>query len=342
MSTDWRMVLYDYANRYNETFFQGSAEPASGWIRDVQHLEQEARLLNQAAYARKVRGISPVRSETRARIVRVLNMRPDQVTADLSFDTKYTYKQYHDELQEERSVDERITLQLIDGSWRIVKIEPLAAERHPDQTASDMHLAPEQQGPASGIPRPLLNTHVLYGAAPGEVQGISRKTPYNRQRAKEYADRYWNSPNSNFQHFDVDCTNYVSQCLLAGGAPMNYTGRRDSGWWYQGRKAGREWWSYSWAVANALQHYLATSRSGLRAELVHSPYELDLGDVIFYDWDGDGSFQHSTIVTGFDLAGEPLVNAHTVNSRARLWSYRDSPAWSERTRYRFFHIADFF
>lgn len=27
-----------------------------------------------------------------------------------------------------------------------------------------------------------------------------------------------------------------------------------------------------------------------------------LGDVIFYDWDGDGSFQHSTIVTAFDAA----------------------------------------
>jgi len=342
MSTDWRMVLYDYANRYNQTFVQGSAEPASDWIEDVQYLEQEARVLGQAAQDRKARGVSPVRSETRARIVRVLDMRPDQVTCDLNFDTMVTYRQYHDGLLEERSANERITLQLIDGRWRITRIEPLAGERHPDQYAPFMSSAPEEQGFSSGLPRPLLNHYVLHGATPGDVQGISRKTPYNRQKVKEYADQYWNSPNPNFLHFDVDCTNYVSQCLLAGGAPMNYTGRRDSGWWYQGRKGGREGWSYSWAVANALQHYLATSRSGLRAEQVHSPYELELGDVIFYDWDGNGSFQHSTIVTGFDLAGEPLVNAHTVNSRARLWSYRDSPAWSERTWYRFFHIADFF
>jgi hypothetical protein len=335
------MVLYDYANRYNQTFVQGSAAPVNDRNDDAQHQEQAARLLRQITQDRKARGITPVRSETRARIARV-HVQPDQVTSDLQFDTRFTYQQYHDELQEERSCIERITLQLSDGSWRIIRVEPLAHEHHPDDDFPFVPPATELSGQTSVLPRPLLNTHLLYGTIPGDVQGISRKTPYNRQRAKDYADKYWNSPNPSFQHFDVDCTNYVSQCLLAGGAPMNYTGRRDSGWWYQGRKSNREWWSYSWSVANALQHYLATSRSGLRAAVVQSPYELDLGDVIFYDWDGNGVYQHSTIVTGFDLAGEPLVNAHTVNSRARLWSYRDSPAWSERTRYRFFHIADYF
>ncbi|MMZ62195.1 putative amidase domain protein [compost metagenome] len=73
---------------------------------------------------------------------------------------------------------------------------------------------------------------------------------------------------------------------------------------------------------------------------VERPEQLMLGDVISYDWDGDGTFQHSTIVTAFDAGGMPLVNAHTVNARHRYWDYRDSYAWTDRTVYRFYHIAD--
>lgn len=121
---------------------------------------------------------------------------------------------------------------------------------------------------------------------------------------------------------------------------MNYTGKRESGWWYRGRSGSQELWSFSWAVANALRLHLANSRTGLRAEQMESPKQLAIGDVISYSWDGDGQYGHSTVVTGFDGNGMPLVNAHTVNSRNRYWDYKDSYAWTERTMYRFFHIPD--
>ena len=124
---------------------------------------------------------------------------------------------------------------------------------------------------------------------------------------------------------------------------MNYTGMRESGWWYKGRSGGKELWSFSWSVAHAFHWHLMGGRSdGLRAERVRSPQELTIGDVICYDFDGDGKFEHSVIVTGADGAGMPLVNAHTTNSRNRYWDYRDSYAWTERTAYRFFHISDVF
>ena len=139
----------------------------------------------------------------------------------------------------------------------------------------------------------------------------------------------------------MNCTNYVSQCVFAGGIPMDYTGRREAGWWYKGRQNNQEQWSYSWAVAHALQHHLSQSRAhGLRAEAVPRPDMLQLGDVICYDWDGNGRFQHNTIVTAFTPSGMPLVNANTVSSRHRYWDYRDSYAWTDRTQYRFFHIND--
>jgi hypothetical protein len=162
---------------------------------------------------------------------------------------------------------------------------------------------------------------------------------YNRQAAQEYADRWWNGRNPAYPDFAVDCTNFISQCLFAGGAPMDYTNSRVQGWWYAGRPSGgREPWSFSWAVAHSLHWYLRTSQRGLRAQTRRTARELQIGDVIQYDWNGDGRFTHSTVVTAFDGAGEPLVNAHTNNSFRRPWAYRDSPAWSRATRYHFFHI----
>lgn len=121
---------------------------------------------------------------------------------------------------------------------------------------------------------------------------------------------------------------------------MDYTGRRDSGWWYEGYAGGTERWSFSWAVAHSLQLYLLSGSHPKRGTEKADARELSIGDIISYDWDGDGRWQHTTIVTGHDRDGWPLVNAHTNNSKRRFWDYRDSYAWSERTRYTFIHIPD--
>jgi hypothetical protein len=159
---------------------------------------------------------------------------------------------------------------------------------------------------------------------------------YDRMKAKTYADRWWNERNPKYPDFSVDCTNFISQCLFAGGAPMNYTNNRTSGWWI--RSKSNENWSYSWSVAHSLYWYLKSARSGLTGKQVSTVRQLQIGDVISYDWNGDGRFTHSTMVTAFRADGEPLVNAHTNNSFQRLWNYQDSPAWSLSTRYAFFQI----
>ena len=161
------------------------------------------------------------------------------------------------------------------------------------------------------------------------------KFHYDRQAAVAYAEKWWNDYNPKFKKFDVDCTNYVSQCLFAGGAPMRGYPKRTTGWWMQNNN-----WSFSWTVANALTQYLSTSKSGLRAKQVSNPKELKLGDVICYDFQGDGRFDHTTIVTGHDADGMPLVNAHTDNSRNRYWSYEDSTAYTPNMTYKFFTIVD--
>ncbi len=158
---------------------------------------------------------------------------------------------------------------------------------------------------------------------------------YNRLKAVQYAERWWNTYNPAYKNFENDCTNFISQCLHQGGAPMMGYPNRGKGWWMRGQN-----YSYSWAVANSLKNFLGSSKTGLQARVVSNPEQLIFGDVICYDFQGDGRFDHNTIVTGKDANGMPLVNAHTYNSRQRYWAYEDSTAYTPNIKYKFYSIDD--
>lgn len=158
---------------------------------------------------------------------------------------------------------------------------------------------------------------------------------YDRLAAVKYAERWWNSYNPVYNIFDVDCTNYVSQCLHAGGASMRGAPERNKGWWHDSNN-----WSYSWSVAHSLRWYLSGSTLGLKGKEMQEASELSPGDVICYDFQGDGRWDHTTIVVAKDAYGMPLVNAHTENSRNRYWSYEDSTAWTPDIAYKFFRIGE--
>lgn len=124
--------------------------------------------------------------------------------------------------------------------------------------------------------------------------------PYNREAAVQYAQKWALSTNSEFPRMkDNDCTNFVSQCLLAGGWRM--AGPIDSG----NRKSAYFWWydqsawffyksSYTWGGAQNLYYFLEVSTRGL---LVDSSTQLDRGDIIQLAF-ANGHVHHSMIVSG--------------------------------------------
>lgn len=330
MEREWKNALYSYVTDYNA--FEISCKRADQQV-IVDHTELEKRderiLLLKNWY--EERESQPVRSETRAKLLKTLTNDSNQAVLDIQLHRRLYYSKMGITHREDRIEEEQLTLCNQKGRWVVSHIEHEVPERKPiilGNWPGDQH--------NSAVNKPLLNSELLYPGIP------TRPSRYRREDAVAYADQWWNAGNPEFEEFDVNCTNYISQCFFAGGAPINYTGKRESGWWYRGYVGGRELWSYSWAVSHSLENYLSHARTGLIATRVDSPDELELGDVIFYDWDGDGRFQHSTIVTGFDAGGMPLVNANTVSSRHRYWDYKDSYAWTTETRYRFFHIADTF
>jgi len=136
---------------------------------------------------------------------------------------------------------------------------------------------------------------------------------YNRIDAINYAKKYALNPNPNYEYFKVtnniggDCTNFISQCLHAGGGKMVYN--RKNPWWYQNRTC-----SSSWSVAHELYWLLKTNKTnnseGPKGFEVNTLESLELGDLIFYG-NKNNIILHSSIITDF-LNNLPLISQHTA------------------------------
>lgn len=140
---------------------------------------------------------------------------------------------------------------------------------------------------------------------------------YDRRRALAYARRWALARNPLFYNFTGiggDCTNFISQCLLAGCCVMNCT--PTFGWYY--RNASDR--APAWTGVQYLYNFL-TSNPGA------GPYardadigELTVGDLIQLG-DGTGRFYHTLLITGL-LRGRYLVAAHSFDALDRpLESY---------------------
>ncbi|MFC4767626.1 amidase domain-containing protein [Effusibacillus consociatus] len=314
MSIEWRQTIREFFDAKNRAWLSGDGEVLEQLaIRPdaVRSCLDDIKALSRSAMDR---GVHYRKSRTNLKILRTSPTTNGKVRVDLMEQLTWIYKDGEDLKHQARLQPVRVTLTNSEGRWKIERLDRIGEkeERSLIKKAMDFR-------PLDG------NSNV-------------RQARFDRRKAQRYAELWWNGFNPQYKQFEVDCTNYVSQCLYAGGMPMAYHSRRDRGWWYRGQGKTANW-SYSWAVAHSLRYYLEASG---RTTVVLDPQQLMIGDVICYDWDGDGRWQHNTIVVGFDRSGMPLVNAHTVASQHRYWDYKDSYAWTERTRYRFFHIRDVF
>ena len=153
---------------------------------------------------------------------------------------------------------------------------------------------------------------------------------YNRMRAVEYARTWALDRNPLFVDFTGiggNCTNFVSQCILAGSCVMNYT--PDFGWYYRSSLDRAPAWSgveYFWEFMTAAPDFVeAGGDTGPFGESV-SREALMIGDVIQLA-NEEGDYYHTLLVTGFGEDGTPLVAAHSIDAFDRpLSSYRYTSA----------------
>ncbi|WP_258109828.1 amidase domain-containing protein [Alicyclobacillus sp. SP_1] len=204
-----------------------------------------------------------------------------------------------------------------------------------------------------GLRQPLVRSAIRpYPLVPSSRTSVALmrhgESEFDRLRAVRYADLWWNEANPSYPQYGNDGANFVSQCLYAGGMRMSVLGSADSGgWWCQfarGKGEGvahvssdsvPEPSSEAWNRPGRLYEHLTYHRGAVP---LSSSSDLLIGDLVFYDWTGSGKVQHVAMVTDFDAAGRPLVNAHSLDCQYRLYTMSDSLAWSDKCRYRFLRI----
>lgn len=150
-----------------------------------------------------------------------------------------------------------------------------------------------------------------------------RQNSYSRTAAVNYALKYALKPNPAYRYFKLeentggDCANFLSQCLLAGGAPMVYNSNNP--WWYNNKGTSNvqdDTWTVSWTVAHALYWLLKINNesnlSGPKGLEVSNVNMLQPGDLIFFE-NNKGIKFHSAIVTSISN-NIPLISHHSFDA----------------------------
>ena len=137
-------------------------------------------------------------------------------------------------------------------------------------------------------------------------------TEYHRPRAYTYAKRWAFARNplfNDYTPFGGDCTNFISQCLLAGSLQMNTT--PTFGWYYQSDQNRSPSWTgvpffYDFLVGN-----MGVGPFGRETDAA----ALLVGDAVQLGRD-ENDFYHTLLVVGRE--GEDLlVAAHSDDAFAR-------------------------
>lgn len=121
-----------------------------------------------------------------------------------------------------------------------------------------------------------------------------------------------------------DCTNFISHCLLAGGASKNVSA---NGWYYNTLSDRTP----SWSNVNYLHNFLVRNSSTRGPKGVSSEYPAGnsltslysscrIGDLIQIKYNGASNYGHSTIVTGKNLSQTTIL----ITSRTSQNSYNKS------------------
>jgi hypothetical protein len=121
-----------------------------------------------------------------------------------------------------------------------------------------------------------------------------------------------------------DCTNFISHCLLAGGASKNVSA---NGWYYNTLSDRTP----SWSNVNYLHNFLVRNSSTRGPKGVSSEYPAGnsltslysscrIGDLIQIKYNGASNYGHSTIVTGKDFSQTTIL----ITSRTSQNSYNKS------------------
>ncbi|WP_435283253.1 amidase domain-containing protein [Streptomyces koelreuteriae] len=144
----------------------------------------------------------------------------------------------------------------------------------------------------------------------GHVTTKAAAAGYNYGKMVSYANKYWKKANTDYRLYGSDCTNFISQAMIAGGwktTSGSITTRKDNRRWFYGS------WeistSYTWAGAE--NWYWFAKKHSKRTKALDNVWKLLSSDVLQADWKRDGIIDHTMIVTKRGGNGEIYLTYHT-------------------------------
>ncbi|ANF98668.1 hypothetical protein AR543_06360 [Paenibacillus bovis] len=147
---------------------------------------------------------------------------------------------------------------------------------------------------------------------------------YSSVKARDYAYKWWDGRNPSYPYYAKskdcsitskecwkkwdDCTNFVSQALLAGGME-EWPGlvNRSTAWYYIDSLINAP--SHSWGGANSFYKFWS-----IRAKTAPTAAKAAMGDPVNADFEGDGDINHTALITLLK-DGHFYLTQHTVDKK---------------------------
>ena len=165
---------------------------------------------------------------------------------------------------------------------------------------------------------------------PSVLRPLLGYATYDSAAAKAYADKYCLTYNPTYMAYSADCANFASQTMFAGKMPQ-VPGDYENGWLYNKHGTSSpsdDTCSHPWI---AVMRQMAVW-NGRYTDARSTISELGKGDYIYYDWTGDGVWDHVAEVVGTNSSGQYVVDAHTTDHYHTFWKMGSSS-----TKYRYAH-----
>lgn len=155
---------------------------------------------------------------------------------------------------------------------------------------------------------PASSTTIQLGVARAKSgPSIQLATQYvgsgaNRSAIVAYAKKYALQRNPNYKSMPDDCTNFVSQSLVAGGWKQIYGAQDDERAWF----GNNIFETLTWTKAQSMFDWGFHTAGNFKYTETWTA-----GDITFWIWDKATTFDHSTVVTYVDAQHRPYFSEHS-------------------------------
>ena len=170
----------------------------------------------------------------------------------------------------------------------------------------------------------VINFVDYNGMSPTRASSYSKR--YNRTAVVNYIRDWWHARNPKFVNCgkNYDCTNFVSQCLHAGGLPMYYH-------WMcvKNRNSSTFRYTRTWTTAESLFDHVLTYLSTVTvysatkySQVEKNISKIESGDLLFFYKYSDQKITHAAIISkiqnGIVYYGQHSGDARFKNLKTRM------------------------